>query len=300
MPRVSEALKAAVSPSVASELSAVDGLDEHLLRLLREGQNAHPGLVVGEGSWVAHLARHLHAEGVLSQLAELRAADVHFALACLGGQHTAQTRLHERLRSVSVQALTGIKLGTIALDDVLQDVLSKLLLAGSGEGEAKLATYAGRGPLDGWLRVTVARAALSKLRSRDPDARHSRDEADLVTLVSTDNPQLAALAARCGPEIKRAIEEAAAALPAGDRTLMRLHVLDGLTIDDLAAVYKAHRATMARRLARIRASIFEGTRVRATASLGLGEAEFESLLGVMMSRLDLTLGRILESTSRTE
>jgi hypothetical protein len=53
---------------------------------------------------------------------------------------------------------------------------------------------------------------------------------------------------------------------------------------------------MARRIARARSAVFEDARSRAGASLG-GEGEFESLVGVLLSGLDVTLARLLGARS---
>jgi RNA polymerase sigma-70 factor (ECF subfamily) len=288
---IADEVLARVSAPIAAELRAHDlrKLDE----IVKMARDAFPEFAIDDAHWVAYFARHLR-EGSAKELADLRAADVMLTLACVAGHAAAHTKLDARMRGVSARALAGIRLGRFSVDDVLQNVRVRLLVVAEGEHGPKLATYSGRGPLDGWLRVTIARAALTMLRSRAPDDPDDDPSDAFADLASEDQPQLAALRARCGPELKRAIEDSAAALDPDDRTMLRLHVMDGLTIDDLAAIYKAHRATMARRLARARNAIFEGARSRTMTALGLDEIEFASLMGVMMSRLDLTLARILD------
>jgi RNA polymerase sigma-70 factor (ECF subfamily) len=283
-------------PSLARDLAGVEDLSAMLDAIVAGGRAAHPDLVVRDEDWVAHLARHLQDGDAAKQLSELRAADVHLVLACMRGQPAAHAQLDLRLRAVKGQALTGIRLGVLPVDELLQAVLEKLLVGADGKG--KLVSYSGRGPLDGWLRVTLARAALSSVRHRDPGVASEPDV--LTNLAATDDPQLSALRARSAPVLERAIEEAVAALPEADRTLLRLSVVDGLSIDELAVIYRAHRATLARRLARVRNAIFEGARARAMSALGLGETEFGSLMGMMLSQLDVTARRILEPSKETK
>lgn len=173
---------------------------------------------------------------------------------------------------------------------------AKLLVGANGA--CKLGSYSGRGPLEGWLRVTLSRAALSALRARSPEGLLVEPNA-LVELAAADDPRLEALRARCAPALESAIESAVSSLPEDSRTLLRLHFVDGLTIDDLAVVYRLHRATLARRLAKARNAVFEDARARAMAALGLDEGEFRSLMGMMLSRLDFTLRRILDGPSAT-
>lgn len=289
MPSAAENLLDRAPETVREELSAIPDLGARLSRIMREGSDAYPDLPLAEDAWVDHLAHHLVAGAVAPQLSSLRAGDVHLALACLHGSAYAHARLDVLLRGVAGQALTGIRLGSVSLDELLQDVRTKLLVGEAGVG--KLASYSGKGPLEGWLRVTVMRAALSTLRIRGmPRLEESEAWSELA---SAEDPELSALRARCGPTLEKAIEASVLALDASDKALFFLHFVDGLTIDDLAVVYGVHRATVARRIARTRNHVFDDARVRAMEVLGIDESEFRSLMGVMMSVLDLTLRRIL-------
>jgi RNA polymerase sigma-70 factor (ECF subfamily) len=298
MPVLRELLMAVAPAPVASELVSLARLSEHLDAIVAAGRAAAPDLAVSDAEWAEFLARQLRVGQVAEQLQQMHAADVHLAIAALAGQTAAHAKLDRRLRAVAPQALSGIRLGTVSENDVLQLVRTKLLV---GEGaERKLASYAGRGPLDGWLRITIARTALSLLRGRASQSMHGprEDETEvLANVATTDDPQLAALRAQCGPALSSAIEQAALELPEAERTLLRLHFVDGLTIDDLAVVFQTHRATSARRLSRARHALFENARQRAMATLGLDEAQFQSLMGVMLSQLDVTIRRVLGATS---
>lgn len=297
--RLAEELVSHADDAVARELRALPELelDAALERLVVAGASAHPDLSLtdADAAWARHLAAHLAPGDVSGQLASLRADDVHLALACITGIAAAHARLDERLRRVAPQALAGIRVHDTTPDDLLQDVRTKLLVADGGAG--KIASYAGRGPLDGWLRVTLARAALSAARARPMTASANDDAAALAAIAGTQDPELEALRARAAPVLERAIAEAVDALDDADKTLLKLHFVDGLTMDDLSAMYGAHRATMARRIARARTAVFEDARTRAIASLGGGEAEFDSLVGVVLSALDVTLRRLLEAKS---
>jgi RNA polymerase sigma-70 factor (ECF subfamily) len=276
------------------ELEAISGLGAILEGLVDAGHAAYPDCPVGDALWADFLAGHLQVGDAARQLTGLHAKDVHLVLACQSADPSAHAELDRRLRLVEKQALSGIRLGSHSADEVVQAVRVKLLVGDTAEGArsaplGRLSTYSGRGPLDGWLRVTLARAALSLVRTTDTRSS-SIDEAEAIAdLADKDDPQARALVSRCGPALKSAVEETVASLSPADRALLRLHVIDGLTIDDLAVVYKAHRSTTARRIARVRNAIFEGARARAMSILGLGETEFASLMGVMLSQIDVTL-----------
>ena len=66
-----------------------------------------------------------------------------------------------------------------------------------------------------------------------------------------------------------------------------------LGIDHIGKVYDVHRATAARWLTRARESLFEMTRSHLRAELGLDDDEFQSLVRLVRSRLDVSVCRIL-------
>lgn len=302
---LAECLFGHVDKHARGELRAIADLDDRLRRIIDEGAIAHPDLVLRDDVWIDYFVRHIPPDGAEAFLGSVHVADVHLVLACLAGLPAAHRRLDESLRRVAVQAVLGIRLEGLSVEELLQEVRTKLLVHHDRAEHAtapsphrtlpKLASYAGRGPLEGWLRVTVTRTAISLLRHGETCPPTHDPEKALAEIAAKNDPQLQALQARCAPALEHAIEEAVRALPPEERTLIRLYFIDGLTIDDLAAVYRAHRATMARRLARIRNTIFEQARAQTLSALGLDESEFQSLLGVMMSVLDLTLRGALKS-----
>ena len=96
-------------------------------------------------------------------------------------------------------------------------------------------------------------------------------------------------------QLKKAIRDAFGALEVRQRNLLRQHVLDELTIDDLAKLYRVHRATCARWLADARADLGKQTRKRLIATLGTHSEELESVLRFLDSDIELSISRILQS-----
>jgi len=71
--------------------------------------------------------------------------------------------------------------------------------------------------------------------------------------------------------------------------MLRQHVLDGLTIDQLSALYRIHRATAARTLERARRTILAATRDHMQAELDVSSTELSSILRAIRSGLEVTL-----------
>ena len=151
-------------------------------------------------------------------------------------------------------ALRRLRLPGGTADEVKQALRFELLV---GDGAPKIADYAGRGELAAWLRVTATRKALKLVR------RGAREQTlDDILLDhwpdATPGPERRHLRSTYTAELKRAIGDAFATLDVRQRNLLRQHILDELTIDDLARLYRVHRDLRA--LARRRADLGRGTR----------------------------------------
>jgi RNA polymerase sigma-70 factor (ECF subfamily) len=103
------------------------------------------------------------------------------------------------------------------------------------------------------------------------------------------------LKGRARDAFREAFERGVMSLTARDRNLLRLHLLGGVTLEKLAAMYDVHRATIVRWLAAARAAVLEETRRGLGAELGLGASELESLMVAVQSRLDVSVERMLAS-----
>src|SRR5262249_55731511 len=152
--------------------------------------------------------------------------------------------------------------------------------------------YAGRGELAAWLRVTATRKALKLVR------RGGREQALDDALIDAwpdamPGPERRHLRTTYTAELKRAITAAFADLEVRQRHLLRQNVLDELTIDDLARLYRVHRATCARWLADARLDLGKNVRKRLVAALGLTAEEVSSLLRFLDSDIELSISGIL-------
>ena len=99
--------------------------------------------------------------------------------------------------------------------------------------------------------------------------------------------------ARYRAEYKQAFASALASLGDRDRTLLAQYHVDGLTIDQLGALYGVHRVTASRWVlaaqAHVRRRMFEILDQR----FGLSPAELQSLTEIVRSQLSLTITRAM-------
>jgi RNA polymerase sigma-70 factor (ECF subfamily) len=124
------------------------------------------------------------------------------------------------------------------------------------------------------------------------------DDASLAAFADdADDQALAFLKSSYRAEFKRAFEATLAELPRRSRTLLRLQILDQLTLEDIGAFYRVSRATAARWLAEARATLVAGTRDRLLASLSISGEELAELMRLVASSLYSTLPRLLRETA---
>ena len=154
----------------------------------------------------------------------------------------------------------------------------------------RIVEYSGFGRLENWFRVIAARTLLDAARSKGRERTDALpDEAMLELPAGGSDPREAAARAEVVAAIKRALDTAIQALPPRERTFLRHVVVDGLTLDEIAAMHELHRGTVARTLAAARAQLHEATRELVLAELG---SSVTSMLQLLDSQLDLSLHRL--------
>ena len=75
--------------------------------------------------------------------------------------------------------------------------------------------------------------------------------------------------------------------------LLRLHYIDTLSIDEIGELYHAHRATVARWIAKARDDIMVRTRSILIEQKGIPRSEYESVMLLIQSQLGVSLSRCL-------
>jgi RNA polymerase sigma-70 factor (ECF subfamily) len=218
------------------------------------------------------------------------AASLYIACACVGGDAAAVRALDARYMGDVQRAVARMRLPPEEVADVLQSLRQKLLV-GAAREPARIGEYAGRGDLAGWLRVTAVRAALKHIRGRRPN--DAADDALLAVRSAEDDPELAYMKEVYRRAFREAFGAALATLDAREKNLLRQHFVDGLSVDELGKLYGVHRATAARWVQHAREQLLERTRREFMERARVNARECESVLRLVRSRIDVTLGRLL-------
>jgi RNA polymerase sigma-70 factor (ECF subfamily) len=77
--------------------------------------------------------------------------------------------------------------------------------------------------------------------------------------------------------------------------LLRLHLVNGLTVEAIGKMYGVSQPTASRWLAAARATLLDDIKATLAARLGASSEELASLAGLVASRLDLSLSALLRS-----
>lgn len=282
-------LVAIAAPTQSTRLRKSERIANALDALIESSVAVWPDFRVDAMDFVEHVGRHVRDAPHLTEAVEvLRGPDLYLALACGLGRRKALAVFESQYLATVPRFLGRFHLRPTKRDDLLQSVREKLLV---GEREPKILEYAGRGPLESWLRVVVTRAAISLARRRDED--DDRTALDDLDLGVAENAELDLIKHRYAGEYAGAVRAAVASLSPKDRTLLRLHFVDGLSIDRLATMYQVHRATAARWLARCREDLVRDTRRALMEKLKLTESEFASVMRAVHSELDVNVSSLL-------
>jgi RNA polymerase sigma-70 factor (ECF subfamily) len=252
---------------------------------------AHPSIEVPDAALAAFLAERLpdHAP-IADALAALPASDLLLACGCARGITSALAAFEAVLAEVDAAGRTA-RAAADLVDEVKQRLRTQLLVVAGGK-PAGIAAFRGRGSLRGWVRV----AATRELVRLEQHSRRARPLEDAFLDDAAGDPAVELLKARYRAELSAAIKDAVGRLSSEDRTLLRHHLIDRLSIDELGARYSVHRATAARWLARARSALVAATETELAVRLRLAPDEVTSVIRMVASRLDASLAGALDDT----
>ncbi len=219
--------------------------------------------------------------------------ELYLACGCLAGDGAAMAAAEAQYIRIVPEAIAHMKLSSALVDEVQQEVRTKLLL-GSETKPPAIGDYAGQGRLRGFVKISAIRMAISLLRKHK---RHqATDQEALLKIASPEfDPELQVMKATYRTEFAEAFEEAIADLSSRDRNILRLRLIDNLTVDQVSGIYNVDRATATRWIAKIRSALLRDTRKRMQDALGIDSGELDSVMRLIESRLDVSVQRMLQT-----
>lgn len=259
---------------------------------LRVARSAWPEVVVTDEVFAAYVAERAGEGG---DLGKVDWPELYLACACgRGDVHALRAFDQHYLREVPA-AVAHVGLARSDVDEIVQEIREKLFVSSPGE-PPRIDTYAGGGSLHGLVRVMAVRAAISMTRRHKRETRDPEDELLRLPSVAAD-PELDSAKRELRDHFAAAFERAVTELTPRERNLLRMHLLDGVTLDQLATSYGVHRVTVTRWLVKARRALLVATRRQLEARVGGPVGDLDSFVGLVKSRLELSFRRLLGSQS---
>jgi RNA polymerase sigma-70 factor (ECF subfamily) len=290
-PSLSSLMISFLSPA-ARDSAGLPELEAHLAEILATARTAWPDLVLPTDIFLRYLAERLPKQvSLMDALRGLHVSDLYLACACAQGLPAAHVALDSRLLSKVDAAVTRLTGPGDAVAEVRQLLRERLLSSEDGK-PPRIISYQGTGPLVAWLRAAAVRTALNSRRSARRRA-HAEEEALAEGPMASGDLELDYLRQRHRADFQTALAEALAALPSRERTVLRLHFVEGLSLERIGAMYQTHKSTVSRWLARAREDVLIDVRRRLAEQLQLSSEELQSLLRAMRSQLDASISSLL-------
>ncbi|MEO8703993.1 MAG: hypothetical protein ABI867_28340 [Kofleriaceae bacterium] len=263
-----------------------------LAELCTEARAAYPALTIDDQELVSAIAARAPATELIEYLGRCRSGDLALAVTASKGSELAIGVLERAFRTTLDATCRRFAGPGQTADDLKQILRAKLFVAEPGK-LPKIADYAGQGFLDNWLRVTAVRVFLDLAKRKDRTREMPAEDDDVLALPQPGDLALDVVKAEYRTAVAAAMFEGAQLLEPGDRHLLRQHLVQGLSIDQLGAVLGIHRATAARRIARAKEQLVAETRRQLAIKLRLADHELDEVIGSVMSRLDVSIGKLL-------
>jgi RNA polymerase sigma-70 factor, ECF subfamily len=269
-------------------------LEADLAAACARGHAAFGTLALDDLTFVKCLARAVRTGRADARaVSALALEDLFLACACWTGVEGAAAAFGARhgatIRGTIARIVRGADNG-----EVEQQLVAGLLV-GSVTTPAKIGSYAGKAPLDRWLGVAAQRAALMWLRENRTEAR-ARDGAAAEPAPNGDtHPETAFVKDRYRGDFEQALKDSLARLPERERTLLRLHIVNGVSVEKIGQMFAVSQPTASRWLAAARATLLDDIKATLGSRLGASSQELASLAGMVASRLDLSLSMLLRA-----
>ena len=185
--------------------------------------------------------------------ATIRVEELALARACAAGNERAWEifllRYREKLYDIAGYVTKEASAARDLADSIYADLYG--MTERDGKRNSKLASYTGRGSLEGWLRTVIGQEYVNRYRK----------QRKLVSLdeESEEGVQFAASNLEPVPPPDRKIEEvtdeALAALPAEERFILASYYLDERTLAEIARMLRLHESTISRKLDKLAKSL---------------------------------------------
>jgi RNA polymerase sigma-70 factor, ECF subfamily len=224
----------------------------------------------------------------------LHVEELALARACAAGHDAAwdvflvryREKLYDTARSIAPSESTARELADSLYADLFGTETRE------GKRVSKLNYYAGRGSLEGWLRMVLAQEYVNRFR-KQRRLVSLEEQAEAGVQFRAPDSAVPDGSPAPDPRLEAATDEALAALRAEDRLILASYYLDGRTLAETARVLGVHESTISRRLEKITKSLSKAI-VKGLLSRGMTRRQAEEALEADVRDLSLDLHKQLK------
>jgi len=227
-------------------------LDSVVTELYEKSKGAEFGVTREQfDSVLGEIARkYLPAEAAHHDLRELyaslRAEELALARACAAGHERAWevflTRYREKLYDIAGYITKESSTARELADSIYAELYGTATR--DGQRASKLASYTGRGSLEGWLRTVMMQEHVNRYRRQRRLVSLDEETEEGTQFATPESEPAIAIDSR----VEAAIDEVLAALPAEDRFVLASYFLDERTLAEIARTLGVHESTISRKV----------------------------------------------------
>lgn len=224
----------------------------------------------------------------------LRVDELALARACAAGNNKAWeiflTRFREKLHLAALRIAREDSAARDLADTLYADLYGTTTR--DGQRVSKLASYTGRGSLEGWLRTVLAQEYVNRYRRTKRLVSLEEESEEGVQFQAPEVEQAPAVDHR----LAEATDEVLAELPAEERTVLSAYYLDERTLAEIARMLGVHESTISRKLDKLAKSLRKQILAGLTRR-GMSRRQAEEALEVDVRDLRLDIRRSLAQDS---
>src|ERR1700741_5350606 len=239
-------------------------------------------------------SKHASATGsegeIRTFLLSLRVDELALARACAAGNNSAWEIFLTRYREKLYLSALRIAREDSAAHDLADTLYGDLYGTTTREGQrvSKLASYTGRGSLEGWLRTVLAQEYVNRYRRTKRLVSLDEESEEGVQFRAPDPEPVTTSDNR----LARATDAVLADLPAEDRMVLSAYYLDDRTLAEIARMLGVHESTISRKLDKLAKSLRKQI-VAALVKDGMSRRQAEEALEVDVRDLQVDIRRSL-------
>jgi RNA polymerase sigma-70 factor (ECF subfamily) len=227
-------------------------------------------------------------------LLTLRVEELALARACAAGNNSAWELFLTRYREKLYLSALRIAREDSAARDLADSLYAELYGTTTRDGErvSKLASFTGRGSLEGWLRTVLAQEFVNRYRRTKRLVSLEEEGEDGAQFAAPEPEPIPSADSR----LESATDAALATLESEDRMVLAAYYLDGRTLAEIARMLGVHESTISRKVDKLAKSL----RKKIMAGMiqqGMARRQAEEALEVDVRDLRVDIRRSLTQDS---